>query len=406
MSRFLGTVLHLCLGFGPFTLINALWSEAPFFIKTLPEGDAISSHITVCYNLANILPFLMVVMRGRKTGGMRDGTVLLLLFSIGCLVCVGLATAWDVTVDDVSVMVLLASFMAGIVGCTAIVFTFSYVANSDPYYTSITSTGLTVSGMVTALLGNVQIGLEDPQVSLFWWLVLPMQAVSVIAVVVLNTEASQKAYKAGADRSSPSYEETEGLLLGGSGSGGMEPWAGSQTQNRIPPPPLSAYVTPCVHMLWTSLLIYTLTPSLLPYATDRYGDDQSQVMSVLNTVYTVFNFLGRLGSIIDKGSPLVLNIFQTGLLTYFAYFAVSDVYIIPMGLYVEVAWQAFVAGYVATIVYTLLTRPAYRRRHSLLSGQIGVDQDKTIKRWIGLSNQAGSLLASGIGLLFSHYLGA
>ncbi|GCA64875.1 hypothetical protein KIPB_015632, partial [Kipferlia bialata] len=32
MSRVPGTLLHLGLGFGPFTLINALWAEAPFFI--------------------------------------------------------------------------------------------------------------------------------------------------------------------------------------------------------------------------------------------------------------------------------------------------------------------------------------------------------------------------------------
>ncbi|GIQ87354.1 hypothetical protein KIPB_009376, partial [Kipferlia bialata] len=366
---------------------------------TLPEGDAISSTMTLCYNMANVIPLVMVLSRGKKTGGISDDRLLLWLFVLGCLVCVALAGFWQVTLYNVSVVVLGASILSGVVGCTSIVHTFSFVAKSDPYYTSITSTGLTVSGILTALMGSAQAGMEEPQVSMFWLLVLPMQLVSVVSVILLGTERVQGMCKAEAPKSTR-YENPVVSTRSWEWDQGVE--AGCTTISL----PLSAYLIPCAHMMWTSILIKTLTPSMLPYATERYDTDQAQVMSVLYVIFTAGNCMGRVASILNRGSPLTLNISQSILLATFAVCAIDTHLDVPaLYLYAEVAAQSFIAGYTATIVYTMVTRPLYRAENGLVHGPLGVEQDKAVKRWIGLFNQGGSLIASGLGMGFSYLMG-
>ena len=65
-------LLVILFGLSSWALVNAVYSQLPLFVETLPEGRSIGVYITVAFQAANIFPLLhylisrFLVPRGKK----------------------------------------------------------------------------------------------------------------------------------------------------------------------------------------------------------------------------------------------------------------------------------------------------------------------------------------------------
>jgi hypothetical protein len=343
--RTINTVTFIVIGFFPFCLVNALWAELPAFTRTLPEGDTIGSKITLMYNLANIVPFGTVAWKefrrsqrvkraaaaaaiaveapdslaSQHSVSINDDSIPLLgpdvpelsprassrggagllmaLDLLGILTCVGLLVFWSRVSSDGahSYSLYLLSFLSGIVGCLGCVSVYSFAGAFPDYCSSCLSTGMSLSGILSAGLAALQFSPVDGtalfSVSLFFGLMLILLIASYLAIVVavvlhksyvdpslLSPEDLQRA-----------RDETPLLLVDGGAVSADDSFCGLPVKQVV--------VAPVLHMLATSAMIYCVQPSLYPYMATIFGaDDRAHVQSLCHTTYMFVNFFGRLST--------------------------------------------------------------------------------------------------------------
>eukprot|EP01104_Vermistella_antarctica_P012135 TRINITY_DN3462_c0_g1_i2.p1 TRINITY_DN3462_c0_g1~~TRINITY_DN3462_c0_g1_i2.p1 ORF type:complete len:243 (-),score=36.96 TRINITY_DN3462_c0_g1_i2:49-777(-) len=153
---------HLCVvvfGLSSWALINAIFTEVPLFVTTLPEQWTLSSYLSVSLQCANIFPFLHFLATtflsdGREIVPYSISISLLLLANV--TVCVLLSFFWDVTYSNHSVGLIGITFLAGAVDCTSSLIYWPFISGYPASYIGALTAGESLSATVPALIGLIQ----------------------------------------------------------------------------------------------------------------------------------------------------------------------------------------------------------------------------------------------------------
>jgi hypothetical protein len=447
----IGTAFFL-LGFAPFTLINTLWSQTSIFRSCLPEGNGIATLIGGAYNAATILPllYMFVVTRFR----LSDRAVSVVGSLFGVAVAVVLAIFWKDTVPiggaESSIVVIAMTFAAGIVGALLGIVVFSYAAEFPPFATTLLSLGMGVNGVLVTGLGFAQKAgasstgepLFSPSTAFYGAAVQLGVAVASMAIIEwricmsFTARATGGAYQrlptsAAADsnnnnnNNSNNLEDTDDdakrafranvnadrTEVGSDNLGAAK--AGTESRElvasaelpRSPAPPHSIWLVlwaasyPCVTQFAKAVMVYFISPGLLPFLTPK-----DTLVNALFFTASASNLFGRLltGWVHFRHLWLV-NVFCFACLLYELAVAMwptltdKDVaFPLPTWVLVPVTGVSALAnGYVSTEVFL-----AGDRRVVEVLGD--GEHIKRVRRWVSIANQVGSLVGTYLCVLVVH----
>ena len=146
------------------TLVTALFAEAAYFQKVLPEGQAIYADLDCAMELGNIVPAILFLYVSserqlRKHNARITGAAAVVAVGAAIL----WATTWNITVNlggtaahGTSLFALLAAWLSGAIGSTSMLTFFNFAAPYGRDAISATSVGIGACGLVTNILGITQ----------------------------------------------------------------------------------------------------------------------------------------------------------------------------------------------------------------------------------------------------------
>jgi len=377
MQNVTGYILFLILGFIPFSFINGLWAEVPIFIHETKEGNSIASLIAASYNVANIFPFLYVFLMSFVKISEKYSIIFFTL--LGIVSCIVLGFFWKgsthVFGKDISIALLVFSFTSGLVGCTLVLVLYAFASNYRRLFTSALSTGMGLSGIVSALLALAQNAGTHPRfsVAVYFSIIAFIMFLGLISFFVIlwkqdnfkkpteNVGINAETPLVDVQQGSKKYYEKKEIIL--------------------------AAASPIINQLLTSGMVYFVQPGLLPYLTQS-----SQILLWMNNSYMVFNMLGRMATgAIHIWNCFLLNIFQGLLFGYMLLVAIIQHKNFPVTSWILVPviiLFALLNGYTTTMVYIVVDHKVEE-----------IELSKKIRRWVALCNQIGSLSGSYLCLL-------
>ncbi|KAJ4461983.1 putative riboflavin transporter 2 [Paratrimastix pyriformis] len=415
--------LFFFLGFGPFLLVNALWAEMPFYVAQQPEKDSIATWVSSVYNIGNIFPLLYMAMM-KYFPRIHDFHVLASLFILGIGASVLLAIFSQSVVGGISLILYMLTLVAGMIGCTGIVSLFAYASQFPSRLTSSFSAGMAGSGIVVTGIALLQGGGSTPAFSpgVFYVIVTILAALPVAALLLIEWR-NRKALREGrvpfggeaapAQTSAQAAVEVAPLMSSEEEAGtGATPeatspdaLAGSPALSDAEegkavtpaPAPLSRKALfvrcwgPLLNIFLTSFFTYMMMPGSLPYALKPFAS-YGILYETANLLFQVLGMVGRLSvGFFTFRWPSVLNGIQGGSYLFCFITAACGVAhaFLPTGagwlVVVLVAAQAWLNGYIATVVYLL----ARERLDAAL-----VTENRTMARWLSLFNQWGCLMGT------------
>ena len=140
------------------TLVTAMFAEAAYFQKVLPEGQAIFADLDAAMEAGNIVPALLFTFLSSEHALRRyNARITYTVVAVAIGTAVLWATTWNVTVGaTTSLFAMLAAWLSGAVGSTSMVAFFNFAAQYGPDAISATSVGIGACGLVTNVLGIAQ----------------------------------------------------------------------------------------------------------------------------------------------------------------------------------------------------------------------------------------------------------
>lgn len=110
-------LLTMIVGIGSaWLLLDGLWVQLPYFQRYSPEGMLLANQMTICGAIAGIpiVPVYICIDRGWN---IHYRAFIYILMAIQAAACLMVAFFWNVTVDDLSVIILLGTFIAQFCAC-------------------------------------------------------------------------------------------------------------------------------------------------------------------------------------------------------------------------------------------------------------------------------------------------
>lgn len=142
--------------------MNGIWIELPLLIPRLPEGWALSPQLGMASNLANVGPLIIAIIRqliGQSSS--YEVPSICLIFLVGIFVPLILSFTWFQQVSlfgtNRSVYLLVFGFCLALVNCTSSVTYLPFVNRFDPQWLNIYFAGESLSSLIPALLGLIQV---------------------------------------------------------------------------------------------------------------------------------------------------------------------------------------------------------------------------------------------------------
>jgi hypothetical protein len=159
------------------TLVTALFAEAAYFQRVLPEGQAIFADLDAAMELGNVVPALLFAwVSSERALRKHNARITYAVVGVAIGTAALWAATWDITVGPggsatgsatgsagsagsagrTSLFALLAAWLSGAVGSTSMVAFFNFAAQYGPDAISATSVGIGACGLVTNVLGIAQ----------------------------------------------------------------------------------------------------------------------------------------------------------------------------------------------------------------------------------------------------------
>ena len=156
--RALTWIVFFMFGTVSWTLVTALFAEAAYFQKVLPEGQAIFADLDAAMEFGNVVPAIIFVFCSSEAS-LRKNNHRITYGVAACAIFTAVlwSTTWDITVNSTtSAFSLLAAWLSGAVGSTSMVVFFNFAAQYGPDAIGATSVGIGACGLVTNVLGIIQ----------------------------------------------------------------------------------------------------------------------------------------------------------------------------------------------------------------------------------------------------------
>ncbi len=142
--------------------LNGIWIELPLLIPRLPERWALSPDLGLASNIANIGPLIIALIRyliGESSA--YEVPSICVIFSVGIIVPLILSFTWFKPVylfgQNRSLYLLILGFFLALVNCTSSVTYLPFVNRFDHKWLNIYFAGESLSSLIPAMLGLLQV---------------------------------------------------------------------------------------------------------------------------------------------------------------------------------------------------------------------------------------------------------
>ena len=147
---------------GTWLNLNGIWIELPLLIPRLSEGWALSPQLGMASNLANVGPLIIAFIRlliGQSSA--YEVPSICVIFAVGIIGPAILSLTWHKQVhfygQDRSIPLLVCGFFLALVNCTSSVTYLPFVNRFDSKWLNIYFAGESLSSLLPALLGLLQV---------------------------------------------------------------------------------------------------------------------------------------------------------------------------------------------------------------------------------------------------------
>ena len=272
---------------------------------------------------------------------------------------------WAWSVGNRSWGLIAGAFISGIVGCTMMLVIWSFTSRYRTIYTSALSGGLGLSGLFPSIVAIAQNAGSNPVFSPQWYFCfcLVVMCISLSCLLfVVNTTKGQALLR----RVPTTVKVDDNTSI-------------NESPEAAPLPTLTVLgsaLSPILHQLWTSLVVYFALPGLPPYV---FSQDSLRFAYL---TFMIANTCGRMlaGKFVTKRFAL-LNAFQTIILCYFTAVACKFecAYHPNFSLLSAMFVFASVNGYTTTLCYVDAAEC------------VGQEHAPKVCRWVAIAEQTGSL---------------
>lgn len=149
-------VLVILFGMGSWVSVNGLWVELPILVNQSPESWNLPSYMTILVQIANIGPFLYMILNKFFPNKIKEKHGVFAIVTIGITSSLLLVFLWRETsyIGGVkhSTGLFLAVFLLSLVDCTSSVVFLPYMTLFKPEYISALYIGESLSGLVPSLV--------------------------------------------------------------------------------------------------------------------------------------------------------------------------------------------------------------------------------------------------------------
>jgi len=391
-----GFMLFCGVGLSSWLLVNAIFIEVPYFIDTLPEGEAIASILSLLIQLCNIFPVIYVVLYSYCHIPHRVSIFALSACAIATSIF--LATTWDIIIVDHSLCLFLFTYVSGVIGCMSVVIYYPFASRFSPFLTSAVSLGMGFTGLIASLLGILQ---QQFDISVSGYFGLNTLILVCSCACFIGT--LWKGFKPLSTDPIINVDPEDVVVTLSQKTLSQTLPSGETQQTQPEPPRVSNSYGHCLTVNYTSWILilnqfsicfmYYFLLGLIPYSVAYLSDGGS----VLSRMYIGGMILGSVGRFLCtwkifrfKSLLLLLGFsvaqFILSLVVGFQCFSASKQWIPEEWIWVIVfCYVIFSAlnGYEDTLIYQI----------AAVSQQLPSDIER-ITRFIGLSNQAGSFTGS------------
>lgn len=398
-------------GTSSWILVTAIYAQMSVMKTILPEGDKLYSRVDLAMELGNIVPAILLF------SGFQPSVLKHLRAYIYGILFVAIATAllystsWRVTVSfgewggDVSVVVIICSWLAGVVGSMAMITYFAFANEYGKVAIAALAAGVGGCGFITNILGVVQ-GLSELKKSNQSVEVLHFQPSSyflivsgVLGVGCLSLMQVAKRDLTEVEQVSPK-DSQEFHLLPTNEDDSLE--AGSETPSKTDREEnlLALFIRNkyVLSNIFVTCFTQFAVPGLLPYLVPCKGVSETFWMTVS---YLSGSLLGRLVTLVRMSQRLIiLNVLQSLIFVYALVIARAQTKLysqLPRDTHCNFASQEVVPFWLSVILMATF---------SALHGHIVAvifqftGEDEAASSWAGLFNQGGAAL----GAVFSFIL--
>lgn len=134
---------------------NAIFSELPFFVETLPDAERIGNQLGVVTQLGNVFLILYKLLELRFR--LKANLVIPLMMTSAALALVGCATFWNVSFGGHNFVLLLMMTVAGGVGCMSNAVYWAFMIPFPPICTKAVGFGMSMGGILTTSMAAFQL---------------------------------------------------------------------------------------------------------------------------------------------------------------------------------------------------------------------------------------------------------
>ena len=154
--------MNRLFGIGTWLNLNGIWIQLPLLIPRLSEGWSLSPKLGLASNIANVGPLIIALIRHLiHESPAYEVPSICAIFSVGILVPIVLSFTWHKQVfflgQPRSLYLLFFGFCLALVNCTSSVTYLPFVNRFDPKWLNIYFAGESLSSLIPAMIGLVQV---------------------------------------------------------------------------------------------------------------------------------------------------------------------------------------------------------------------------------------------------------
>ena len=279
-----------------------VWIELPLIVTSAPEHWTLPSILSLVISLANISPFLVIILRWKLGERFSEIPFIYSIIVVGIVACFSIGLFWNVTVfifdKQRSLPLLITVFSLAVLDCTSSLVFYDYMKRFKAKYlqamffgeglTAVIPTFIAiiqgVGGEVQCLQNNQTLTMEpvysEPRfsVSIFFYLVTGIICISLSAFMILRFTSIIKLANAGHEIIKTNNDETHQTFL-------TAPENNSQIRKLSLSTPNSMtkqqYYILQIFNIINSTFLFGFLPAIITYALLPYGQKAFYYCSVL-----------------------------------------------------------------------------------------------------------------------------
>jgi riboflavin transporter 2 len=286
--------------------LNSVWIELPLIVNSAPESWTLPSTLSLIISLANIFPVMVLLLRWHLGKRFTEIPFIYIIISVGMIACLSIGLFWKCQAfifgKERSFALIISVFALAILDCTSSLVFCDYMRRFKAKYLqamfigeSLTGTLPTilalaqgVGGEVRCMADNVTFELKpvysEPRfsVSVFFYLVTGIIALSLIAFILLRHTSIVNSAKANDEKHSETHTiETTEMLLKSNGKQSKSHRTSLSTPNSMTKQQF--YILQAFNVV-NSAILFGCLPALITYALLPYGQKAFYYCSVLSPI--------------------------------------------------------------------------------------------------------------------------